>query len=153
MTRNCEQYLENPELSRGHLAECESCRRLEAWLDVGPEGAARHDSILKRLPVASWEGAAHRSWPLAIITTLLVLIAAAAFFLIAGVSPAQGFAASLRELAPRVDMVSVATSFAELLKRAPASFHLIVFSAFIAVNLLFALLLRRPTKGYDVTAR
>ncbi len=153
MTRTCEQYLENPELSRGHLAECESCRRLEAWLNVSPDGGSQHGSILNRLPVASWEGAAHRSWPLAIITILLVLIASAGFFLIAGVSPAQGFAASLRELVPRVDMVIVATSFAELLKRAPASFHIIVVTAFIAVNLLFALLLRRPAKGYDVTAR
>lgn len=153
MTLTCDAYLEDPQQHRAHLAECESCRRLEEGLTVAPDSGRSVASVASRLPVAPWEGAGYQSWSVVLVGAAAVLIAAATLFLMVGISPIQGFAASLRALVPRFELVSAASSFAELLEHAPVKFHVFVATAFVLVNLLFVYLLRRPTKGYDLTIR
>lgn len=153
MTARCEAFLENPEQHPQHLAECESCRRLESGLSVQPDAERRVANLLSRLPVAPWEGAGHRAWGMVGIVGALVIAAAAALFLMSGHSPVDGFEAALRTLVPSFDVVSVTSSISALLEKAPRAFHLFVATAFVVVNLLFVFLLRRPPKGYDVTIR
>lgn len=153
MTARCEAFLENPEQNPQHLAECESCRRLESGLSTPSRSDTRVASLLSRLPVASWEGASHRAWGVVGLIAALLIGAAAALFLMAGHSPLDGFTAALRTLVPSFDVGSVTSSISELLENAPVGFHLFVATAFVVVNVVFVLLLRRPTKGYDVTIR
>jgi hypothetical protein len=153
MTVRCDLYLENPEEHAEHLAECESCRRFEESLHLAPERLSGGAPITSRLPVAPWEGAGHRSWIVVFAVALAVLAATALLFTLTGVSPVHGFSAVLRSLAPSVNLLNAGGSIAELLRQAPMTFHLFVLTAFLIVNILFVLLLRRPPKGYDVTVR
>ena len=153
MSLTCEAYLEDPQQCREHLAECESCRKLEDWLKVAPDARPRAASIASRLPVAPWEGADYQSWGVVALGAVAILASAATLFLMVGISPLEGFAASMRALVPRFDLISAGSSIAELLKQAPLKFHLFVATAFVLVNVLFVYLLRRPTKGYDLTIR
>lgn len=153
MTARCELYLENPEQHRDHLAGCESCRRLENWLNVGPDSDGRVSAVISRLPVAPWEGAAYRAWGIVAAAAALVVLGATALFLMSGVSPVEGFLTVLRSLLPGFDVSHFTNSIPQMLREAPIQFHLVVLTAFILVNAVFFLMLRRPPKGYDVTIR
>src|SRR6185436_15171885 len=80
-TDACERYLADPEANESHLAECEECAALFGASDIEFE---RIDTTA--LPLAPWEGAAHKSWPLVIGGALTVLCVAAAMFTVAGVA-------------------------------------------------------------------
>lgn len=147
---NCTMYLQDPETNAAHLAECPSCRQMSRGLELEPEVRPRP---LPRLPVAPWEGASYRPWGLVVIAGAVVILASFALFIVAGVSPWEGFAVTFVSLAGRLELLSRASAIAELLRGAPRAFHLLVLTAFVVVNILFALLLRRPPKGYDVTIR
>jgi hypothetical protein len=143
MTESCQQYLQNPEANTSHLAECEECRRMtEALMEPRLQPGAT-EVRLESLPLAPWEGAGHRSWPLVLGSALTVIAIAAAFFAAAGVTPIDVF----RHNAPSLDM---AASIIRLVQNAPATFHIVVIGSFLVVNALLMLLLRRAPRGIDV---
>ena len=135
----CDEYLNDPEANAAHLATCEVCRVMESDdLDVTVEPRPMN---LDALPLAPWEGASHRTWPLvgagvvASVTLLIVLSAAA------GVSPLAAVSSSL----PPVDALM---AFLQLTGRAIGG--PVVAVLFLVINTLLFLLLRRAPKGADV---
>lgn len=137
----CLQYLENPEANAEHLAACADCRALAAGLEPEVDGAATMS--LDALPLAPWEGAAHRSWPLVIGGALIVLVIAVALLAFAGFTPVTA------EMS-RLDMLR---SFLRLapnaVQSAPREWQVAIGIAFVVVNTLLYLLLRRAPRGVD----
>jgi hypothetical protein len=135
----CDEYLNDPEANAAHLETCEVCRVLESEdLDVAVEPRPMN---LDALPLAAWEGASHRTWPLvgagvvASVTLLIVLSAAA------GVSPVAAVSSSL----PPLDALM---AFLQLTGRAIGGPVIAVL--FVVINTILFLLLRRAPKGADV---
>ena len=135
----CEEYLNDPEANASHLETCEVCQVLESS-DLGIDVPAR-PMKLDALPLAPWEGASHRTWPLvgaglvATVTLLIVLSAAA------GVSPVDAVQSSLPS-------VQALLTFLQLTGRAIGG--PVVAILFVVINTLLFLLLRRAPKGVDV---
>jgi hypothetical protein len=136
-THDCERYLEDPEANAAHLDTCEECRALFGAPDVAIS-APRID--VAALPLAPWEGAQHRSWPLVVGIALAVFVVASALIAIGG--PAA--LAALRSVVPSVDRME---ALVLVMQRTPV---LIVSALFLAVNTLLFVLLRRAPKGIDV---
>ena len=132
-TPDCERYIEDPEANASHLETCEECRAL-----FGAEAAVRAPRIdVNALPLASWEGAQHRSWPLVTAAALAIFAIAAALFAASGVSPSDALAANVPTLSRLQALVG-------LMRQAPA---MIVGVLFVLVNTLLIALLRRSPKG------
>lgn len=162
MTRiTCDEYRENPERFAGHLAECADCReaaaqldRLDAVLatdmvDTRPEFSG---DLLDHLPIAPWEGASHRAWSLVGLVASILIVGAAALFSLGGISPVEGFRAVFSgSTSPVVGSLEAVGSVPTLLAHAPTKFHILLGIAFIIVNLLFIVLLRRTPRGYDAS--
>ena len=139
-TEACERYLADPEANASHLDECVECAALFG------SGDAPFQVKLDALPLAPWEGAAHKSWPLVIGGALTVFCIAAALFTIAGV--------------PLTALVSSIPSFSTLqllmrdvgdgLQHAPAPWQIAIAISFLVVNTVLIVLLRRAPKGIDV---
>jgi hypothetical protein len=143
-TDSCQRYLEDPEANAGHLETCEECRALFADPDV----PFRHEPIdIADLPLAPWEGAAHRPWPLIAGTVLAVLAAAVALFTVSGVSPLHGFTHAVQSGIPSLEVLELLASGVQ---HAPPAFRLLAILAFVVVNSLLYLLLRKAPKGLDV---
>jgi len=137
----CTRYLEEPEKYAAHLEECAECRavfgNLEAPVDHPP---VRVDS----LPLAPWEGAGHRSWSLVIGAAIVLGAVAIALFAAAGVSPS-------RMNVPSAEVImSAFRLFSGAIQNAPATWQIAIGIAFVAVNALFLVLLRRAPRGIDV---
>lgn len=159
----CQRWIDDPDANRAHLSGCEDCRKRASRLErldrdlaaTMPEASGSIAALVAdRLPVAPWEGARHRAWALAgIVLAAAFLIAAAGFFLV-GIPPIEGFRETARGLlrAREVGFV-VTSSLGELLRNAPRAFHVAVAVAFVVVNALLLLLLRRGPRGYDVDPR
>jgi len=163
MTRSeCDAFLEDPEAHAGHAETCDSCGalrkdldRIDAVLGDGKIDPAPAGGLaVKAPPLAPWEGANDRAWALVILSGAVLLSGAAAFFMLSGITPLRGFAEAVSQVMfPRVNVVSLGTAWARTLQRAPAGIHLILGLCFVAVNLLFVLLLRRQPKGIHVSSR
>lgn len=141
MTDRCQQYLEDPERHAAHLAECADCRRVAEALAQSLDARVRVDA----LPLAPWEGASYRSWSLVLGAALAVVAIAAALFAAAGTSPlavaamdSDLFTSILRPL------------MSGAILNAPTSLQIKIVIAFLIVNVLFFVLLRRAPKGFDV---
>lgn len=134
-------FLEDPEGNAPHLAECESCRAIVQTLDAPVEGAVKMDT----LPLASWEGAAYRSWAFVAAASAIVATVAIVLCHLAGVSPLHIVTsdASLNQWR------MVLTILTSQLKRAPLAWQIVFGLAFVAVNTVLFLLLRRPTRGIN----
>jgi hypothetical protein len=78
MNPACDHYLEDPEANAEHLRECESCRALFGGLEQRP--VELRPIAHRELPLAPWEGAAHRAWPLVVGGALAVLALALSLF-------------------------------------------------------------------------
>jgi hypothetical protein len=145
----CEDYFEDPEKHAAHLETCALCRGLGEDVDV-PEVPARPLSV-DALPLATWEGASHRTWPLVVVGVVSVLILAIALFLAAGTPPLRGIA---RAVTSSVTSFEAATKFFQLfgtgLHSAPALVHVTIAVLFVFINSLLFLLLRRAPRGIDV---
>jgi hypothetical protein len=103
------------------------------------------------LPLAPWEGASHRSWPLALAAGLAVLLAAVALFLVAGIAPLAGVAGAVAAAVPSADLVlSASRLLGTGLQHAPLSWQVGIGAAFLLVNTIFFVLLRRAPRGIDV---
>jgi len=160
MNESCHRYLEDPESDPSHADECEACRDAAAksaaleqvlgGVSVDPSG---HSLDPRDLPVAPWEGAAHRTWPLALAVITAILAVALALFLISGVKPAEGFRQAVTGQFPGPALLRLAVGIGETLLVAPPLFHVAVVGGFLLVNLLFYRLLRREPRGIDVTSR
>lgn len=147
---NCERYLEDPEQNEAHLETCVTCRELFVELDADVEVTTRPVAV-DALPLAPWEGASHRTWPLVATGLAAVAILAIALFLAAGTPPLRGIA---RAVTSSVTSFEAASRFFQLfgsgLHGAPALVHVTIAILFVAINSLLFILLRRAPKGIDV---
>lgn len=143
----CQQYLEDPEAHAAHPAECASCRAVAEELRRPVEAQSFE---IPSLPLAPWEGAGHRSWPLVAGVILAVVAMAGAFFAIGGASPRFELARAFRS---GVDSVNAWAGFlstaGNALQHAPPGLQLVIGLAFVLVNALLVVLLRRAPRGIN----
>lgn len=148
---NCERYLEDPEQDEAHLETCVTCRALFAELDAEVVEVNSRPIVVNALPLAPWEGASHRTWPLVATGIAAVSILAIALFLAAGTPPLRGIA---RAFASTFTSFEAASKFFQLfgsgLHSAPAVVHVTIAILFVAINSLLFILLRRAPRGIDV---
>ncbi len=98
------------------------------------------------LPLAAWEGATYRSWGLVIGGAVVVIALALGLFLVAGSSPM----AAVRAALPSLEIISAGVKLASgAVQNAPVRWQVGIAVAFVVVNTLFFLLLRRAPKGLD----
>jgi hypothetical protein len=134
---DCQRYIEDPEAHAAHLETCEECRALFGAGDVAIE--PRPISV-EALPLAPWEGAQHRAWPLVVGIALAVLAIAIGTLSVAG-APAY---TALRASVPSIDRMQ---ALLIVMRQTPMT---VVGVLFIVVNSLLFMLLRRAPKGIDV---
>lgn len=146
----CEDYFEDPEKNAAHLETCELCRSMEEELDAPLEVQPRAIDV-SELPLATWEGAAHRTWPLVAAGVASVLILAVVLFLAAGTPPIRGIAGAV---ASSLTSFEAASKFFQLfgsgLHSAPTLVHVTIGVLFVLINTILFLLLRRAPRGIDV---
>lgn len=146
----CEDYLQDPEANAAHLESCAECRAISEELDDVIPVAPRAIS-LDALPMATWEGASHRTWPLVAAGAAAVAILAVVLFLAAGISPLRGIARAVTSAVPSLDlMVNLSQLAGGALHKAPVAWHIAIAVSFLAINTILFLLLRRAPKGIDV---
>ena len=131
----CQKYLEDPDANASHLADCESCRALADAL--GSPEAVPPGSV--ELPLAPWEGASYRAWPLVLASLIAVGLLTLLLFISTKTSPAAFFG--------DVPSMGVVVS---MLRHFGAAAPAFVAVLFIVVNALFIALLRRAPRGIDV---
>lgn len=144
---SCERYLEDPESNAAHLAECEDCRALENTLRRHLSDAEPPRVSVAQLPLAAWEGAAHKSWPLVAAGLVAVAIIAALLCAATGTSPIDVLRGKVPSGDVLTSMVRLAPGF---MQNAPGSWQILIVAAFLVVNALFIMLLRRAPRGIDV---
>jgi hypothetical protein len=143
-TDACERYLVDPEANASHLGECRECAALFGNVTTKPIN-------VDALPLAPWEGAAHKSWPLVIGGALAVLCIAAAMFTIAGVAPLNGIVHALASTIPSFTTLQLLLRYVgDGVQHAPAPLQIGVAVSFLLVNTLLFVLLRRAPRGIDV---
>jgi hypothetical protein len=136
----CDEYLQDPEANAAHLESCAECRALEEELALPVEIEHRPLNV-DALPMASWEGASHRTWPLVAAGLVASLTLAIVLSAAADVSPVDAVASSL----PSVEAL---LTFLQLTGRSIGA--PLVGLLFVAINTILFLLLRRSPKGVDV---
>jgi hypothetical protein len=141
----CQRYLEDPEANAAHLQTCAKCRAEAAALaektDVAPPSIN-----LDALPLAPWEGSSYRAWPVVLGTAGVVLIVALTLLDAAGMSPVhvvEGSVASMDSLR------SLLNRAAASLRTASLGAQVAFGAAFVLVNGLLVVLLRRAPRGMD----
>ena len=139
----CQRYLQEPEGSPGHLAVCAECRALFDTLGLSVE---ERPVAVGSLPLAPWEGATHRAWPLVAGGALLSLIVAVAVCFWAGVPPLRVVQSSLSAMQNARGTI---TSAAAALREASLVWQVAFGVLFLAVNTALVLLLRRAPRGID----
>jgi len=135
----CQRYAQDPEAHAGHLAVCERCREID---DVLSTPVVHRPIAIEALPLAPWEEAGYRAWPLVAGGAVVVLAVAFALCAAAGISIVQALATGVRSDGARavIDVVDQ--------KLRP--FGPFVFAAlFLIVNTILVLLLRRAPRGID----
>jgi hypothetical protein len=143
--QSCQRYLEDPEANASHLDECADCRALAARLGE----AVEHRPVVVdagALPLASWEGAAHRSWPLVLGSALTVVAVALALCAATGMSPLRVMDASMGSMSA---LRALIRGGADALRGAPISGQVAFGVAVVLVNALLVVLLRRAPRGID----
>src|SRR5258708_12315490 len=89
----CQRYLEDPEGNAAHPAECDACRLLASTLDdTSVDLPAEVD--VNALPLAAWEGAGHRPWPLVLSLAAGVFVLALMLCFAAGTSITRAVSSS-----------------------------------------------------------
>ncbi len=147
---NCEDYLQDPEANAAHLESCAACRAMALELDDAVEIEPRPLNV-DALPLAPWEGASHRTWPLVAAGVVSMLILAAILFLAEGISPLRGIARAVISAVPSLDlMVNLSQLAGGALHNAPVMWHIAIGVSFLVINTLLFLLLRRAPRGIDV---
>lgn len=146
----CEDYFRDPETNAAHLERCELCRATIEELDAEVEVQSRPLNV-DALPLAAWEGARHRTWPLVAAGAISLTVLAVVLFLAAGTSPLRGIASALVSAVPSLGlMVNLSELAGGALHNAPVAWHVAIGVSFVVINTLLVLLLRRAPKGIDV---
>ena len=146
----CEEYLKDPEANAAHAESCAACRAITEELEDDIVVQTRPISV-NTLPMASWEGASHRTWPLVAAGVAAVTILAVVLFLAAGISPLNGIARAVTSAVPSLDlMVNLSHLAGGALHKAPVAWHVAIAVSFLAINSILFFLLRRAPKGIDV---
>ena len=145
----CDDYFEDPEKNAAHLQSCAECRAMVEELDTPIEVEHRPMS-LDDLPLASWEGARHRTWPLVAAGAAAVLILAVALFLAAGTPPLRGIATAVGSSFSVEASMKFFRYFGTGLHGAPMLVHVTIGVLFVVINTILFFLLRRAPKGIDV---
>ena len=135
MNEDCRRYAEDPEGNIAHLRACETCGAMYGKVETKPVN-------IDSLPLAAWEGAGYRSWPLVIGGTLAVLAVALGLCAAAGLSPIAALAIGLRYEGTRAAIAMIDQKLRPL---GP----LVFATLFIVVNSILVLLLRRAPRGID----
>ncbi|MGN6186236.1 MAG: hypothetical protein ACTHQM_21605 [Thermoanaerobaculia bacterium] len=144
---NCDDYLQDPETYAAHLETCATCRAMFEELDI--DLPIQHRPIdVNALPLANWEGASQRTWPLVAAGLLAVIVLASVLFIAAGTSPLRGIAKALVSAVPSLDlMVNLSQLAGGALHNAPVVWHVAIAVSFVLINTVLFLLLRRSPKG------
>jgi hypothetical protein len=145
----CEDYFEDPVKNAAHLQSCTLCRALDSEDDAA---VMEHRPLnVDALPLATWEGASHRTWPLVAAGLVSILVLAVALFLAAGTPPLRGIAHAVTS---SFTSFEAASRFIQLLgsglHSAPMLVHVTIAVLFIFINTLLFFLLRRAPRGIDV---
>lgn len=138
----CQRYAEDPEGHEGHLAVCEKCRELDNALSTRVKNRPLD---VTALPLAPWEEAAYRAWPLVIAGTVAVLAVAWALCSAAGISLLRAIVTGMSA----AQLQGAITIAADGLRRASLVWHVAFGLGFVLVNTLLVLLLRRAPRGID----
>jgi len=138
MNDACQRYAEDPEANPAHLRECAKCRDLYGSVD---SRSLRVDA----LPLAPWEGANYRSWPLVLGGALALLAIAFALCAAAGISLITAVRTGMSAGVVR----GYVSAGAEALRAASIVWQIAFGFAFILVNTVLVLLLRRAPRGID----
>lgn len=138
----CRRYAEDPEAHEGHLALCERCREIDSALTTRVKG---HALDVGALPLAPWEGASYRAWPLVIAGAAIVLAIAYALCAAAGISLPRAIVAGMSA----GQLQATITVAADALRRASLAWQVAFGIAFVVINTLLVLLLRRAPRGID----
>jgi hypothetical protein len=143
MNDACQRYWEDPEGNAAHLRECAECRALAEALgaEVEPKPLA-----VGELPLASWEGAAHRPWALVAGGAIAVLVLTVALFLVAGTTPLAALSSEMSRLEMMRTLLRLTST---AVRNAPATWQVTIGVLFIVVNTVLVLLLRRAPRGID----
>jgi hypothetical protein len=145
----CEDYFEDPVKNAAHLESCALCRALEA--DVEDTVMEHRPLNVDTLPLATWEGATHRTWPLVAVGVVSMLVLAVALFLAAGTPPLRGIAHAVTSSFTSFEAASrLIQLVGSGLHSAPALVHVTIAVLFVFINTLLFLLLRRAPRGIDV---
>jgi hypothetical protein len=141
----CQQYLEDPEANAAHLQTCAECRAVNAGLtekaDVEPTSID-----VDALPLAPWEGSSHRPWPLVLGVAAVVVAVALALLDAAGLSPMHVAESSLTSMDSIRGQLRI---WADSLRAASLGAQIAFGVAFVVVNALLIVLLRRAPRGID----
>ena len=133
MNESCQRFAEDPEANAAHLRECEKCRALYGELPT-------HSVNVGALPLAPWDGATYRSWPLVIGVALAVLALALALCAAAGITPLVAMMIAAQTQISRAGQV-----YEKLRTFGPLVYGIL----FLIVNSILILLLRRAPRGID----
>lgn len=149
MNSDCQKYLEDPEANAAHLATCAECRSVDEALrassasGLGPRASVSSNA----LPIAPWEGASYRSWPLVAAGAISVAVIALLLFAATGTSPLE----IIRGNVPSTQVVSSMFRLASgAVQNAPVTWQVGIAISFLIVNAIFIALLRRAPRGLDV---
>jgi hypothetical protein len=133
MNEACQRYAEDPESNLAHLSECAKCGAIYSGVETKPVN-------IDELPLAPWESAGYRAWSLVIGGALVVLAIALSFWAAAGISPMVAIAIETQGQISRATVV-----YQKLRPFGPVIFAV----AFVVVNSVLVLLLRRAPRGID----
>jgi hypothetical protein len=141
----CQRYLEDPEANAAHLQTCAECRAVSEGL-TAKTGVEPAPIDVDALPLASWEGSSHRPWPLVLGIAAVLIIIALALCDAAGMTPvrvAENSLASMEAIRGLLDRWTSA------LRAASIVWQVAFGAAFLIVNGLLIVLLRRSPRGID----
>ncbi len=141
----CQHFLEDPEANAAHLQTCAECRAVYAGLagktDLPPVAIG-----LDSLPLAPWEGSSHRPWPVVLGGIAVVVVIALALCDAAGMSPLHVAESSLASMDVLRGLLNRASSS---LRSASVMTQVAFGAAFLVINALLIVLLRRSPRGMD----
>ena len=143
MNDRCRRFLEDPEANPAHLAECPECRALFDQLNT-PVADTSVDVLA--LPLAPWEGASYRSWPLVLTGAVAILVIAIALCAAVGISPLRALTIGLNSGAAARASIFAA---ADTIRNASTPWQVAFGALFLLVNTALVLLLRRAPRGID----
>jgi hypothetical protein len=141
---DCERYIDDPGANATHLETCAECRALEQLNDAVEHRPIAVDT--RSLPLAAWEGATHRPWPLVLGAALAVVAIALALCAMSGMSPSRIVDVAMGSIN---SMRAVITFGAQSLRDASAAARAGFVALVVVVNALLFALLRRAPRGID----